>query len=546
MRATVTRDALYRALRAVVPFADPANNMPILANVRLVVRSGTLEIAATDTIATARAELPVTDTSDGAATCPARKVAEIVKSFPAGARVRVTATAERVTINASWARASGTPGRCEFRLMPLHASLFPKIPAADGATWSKVHPARVAALLAESLRSASTDESRPHLCAVRLESDGITMRATATDGHRLTRPAAETGGTAFAPVVVRREGIARMVAALDGASSVELAVGEGHLHARVDGAIVVSAQYSAGEFPDVRYIRADVRAMRSSVRLDVDTLRAELRALIRSACVPRRDAAVTLGWAHGTLRLTVEAATGAVFRRDLAARCEGPAGVVCLDAAYLRDALRGEGDVAIGIQSKGDPVAVLCPGAEFPTILMPRKDGCSSECVPAPALAAGEAEASSAASALPEAETPSLSEAAKSPIATDEVDPLAIVLGEVPGPVRALEPAPAPLVAPAPVKLAPIVPIERARAKREAAALAKRPVVAIDVPAGEVWTACDKPARVTRAGHPFDEDGARVAYYTNRDATLDYVCVRKGGHECWYTVHLAAKYRRGR
>jgi DNA polymerase III sliding clamp (beta) subunit (PCNA family) len=57
---------------------------------------------------------------------------------------------------------------------------------------------QILTLLRAAVRIASTDETRPHLAAVRLSSDGSTVLAAATDGHSAVMVGADAPAAAYA------------------------------------------------------------------------------------------------------------------------------------------------------------------------------------------------------------------------------------------------------------------------------------------------------------------------------------------------------------
>src|SRR6185312_10067153 len=118
MQFSIQREALLKPLQQVVGVVERRQTLPVLANLLFKVAGDTVSMTGTDLevemVATTAAEKLV----DGEITIPARKLFDIVRALPDGARIDVKLNGDRVALNA---------GRSRFTLTTLPASEFPTV-----------------------------------------------------------------------------------------------------------------------------------------------------------------------------------------------------------------------------------------------------------------------------------------------------------------------------------------------------------------------------------------------------------------------------------
>ncbi len=167
----VLGEALATAGRAAT---SRTGTLPVLSGLRLEVHGDELSVTGTDLELSIRLTIPVGGDRDGAVVVPARLVADIVRSLPAGA-VEVALVEDEVNISA---------GRSQFAIRPLGLDDYPVQgePATEAVTLSS---SDVADALRQVVRAASTDDARAVLTGVLLTSEADGMRMVATDSYRL-------------------------------------------------------------------------------------------------------------------------------------------------------------------------------------------------------------------------------------------------------------------------------------------------------------------------------------------------------------------------
>ena len=170
----VLADALATAGRAAT---SRTGTLPVLSGLRLEVTGDELSVTGTDLELSIRLTVAVGGERDGAVVVPARLVADIVRSLPAGAvEVELTrADDDTVSISA---------GRSQFSIRPLGLDDYPMQvePAAEAVTLSS---SSVAEALRQVVRAASTDDARAVLTGVLIAAEDDGVRMVATDSYRL-------------------------------------------------------------------------------------------------------------------------------------------------------------------------------------------------------------------------------------------------------------------------------------------------------------------------------------------------------------------------
>src|SRR5260221_4010674 len=183
MKVTVERTDLLRSLGHVHRVVEKRNTIPILSNVLIRADHSRLAFKATDL------DLEVTETivgevgPGGSSTVPAHMFYEIVRKLPEGSQIVLEASGDRAVLAIK-------AGRSRFTLQTLAESDFPDLAAGDMTHKFKLGAAELKRLIDKTQFAISTEETRYYLNGIYLHAAGgekaPTLRAVATDGHRLT------------------------------------------------------------------------------------------------------------------------------------------------------------------------------------------------------------------------------------------------------------------------------------------------------------------------------------------------------------------------
>lgn len=268
MKLTANRDDILGPLQTVIGVVERRQTMPVLANVLLAARDERLSIAGTDL----EVELMTTSSANiqvgGEITVPGRKFLDILKALPANSEILLTAEGDRVSLKA---------GRSRFTLSVLPAVDFPRLDHIDlEETTICVGQCELRRLIELTGFAMAQQDVRYFLNGLLLETEGTTLRAVATDGHRLAmcemRLSNPMNGSK--QVIVPRKGVLELQRVLTRSGDVELTAGANHIRARTDS-VRFASKLIDGRFPDYRRVlpakstrvfTADLEALRQALQ----------------------------------------------------------------------------------------------------------------------------------------------------------------------------------------------------------------------------------------------------------------------------------------
>lgn len=204
MEILVSRDALNRALTAVLGAIEARGTIPIIHCIHLVAAGDGLTLTGTDLTLWVSADLECQVIQPGGLAINAGVLGEIVRNLPSGSEIGIgPAKSGRVAIKG---------GRSDYKIAVLDPRDFPAAPACDGDQALKLNRRDLATLLDRTRFAASTEEVRPYLCGVFLEREGAgLLTAVATDGHRLAWASAPVDGPWVSSAIVPTKAVGLML-----------------------------------------------------------------------------------------------------------------------------------------------------------------------------------------------------------------------------------------------------------------------------------------------------------------------------------------------
>ena len=265
MKFKMQREQMLRALQLVTSVVERRQTLPVLANILVVATEDRLEITGTDLEVQLVASCDATVEQPGAATMPARKLADIWRSLGDGSEVQVSIEKDRALVRS---------GRSRFTLATLPAADFPKIDVGEADTRLSISQDDLLTIIDEVGFAMAQQAVRYFLNGMLLEATPSHVRAVATDGHRLAMStcevsAMETG--AGKSVIVPRKGVLELGRLLEGVDEkVALQIGDNHLQASV-GTFTLTTKLVDGQFPD--YQKVVPSGSSRSLVADRETLR---------------------------------------------------------------------------------------------------------------------------------------------------------------------------------------------------------------------------------------------------------------------------------
>lgn len=177
MKIVCPKAELSRVINLAQSAASTKNVLPVLTNLLLEADKDSLTVTGTDLELGLRLKLKVEVAEQGTATLPAKKLAEIMKSFDDG-DVEISVKDGNKGLIKS--------GRAEIRLVGVPADDYPNFPGYRKEK-SLTLPSKVLHdMIKRTIFSVSQDETRYILQGGLLQSDGKKARLVTTDGHRLS------------------------------------------------------------------------------------------------------------------------------------------------------------------------------------------------------------------------------------------------------------------------------------------------------------------------------------------------------------------------
>lgn len=270
MKLSATRETLLGPLQAVIGVVERRQTMPILSNVLLVARNGELAVTATDLEVELVARTSVDIAQDGEITVPGRKLFDICKALPSGAKIQLTVKSERLLVQS---------GKGRYSLTTLAAAEFPTVDDIDASANVTLSAENARRLLDKTQFAMAQQDVRYYLNGLLLETDKSSLRAVATDGHRLAMADAEivSSNASGTQVIVPRKGVIELQRLLSEDGDIVIELGSNHVRVQLSN-IRFTSKLIDGRFPD--YQRVVPQNANNKIVADREALR---QALSRAA-----------------------------------------------------------------------------------------------------------------------------------------------------------------------------------------------------------------------------------------------------------------------
>ncbi len=243
MKLDIERDQLLKPLSRVSGVVERRQTLPILANVYVKLENSTLTLIGTDLEVEICESLTGVKGKAGEITVTARKLMDICRALPEAAKIKIDTDGSLMTVQA---------GRSKFSLQTLPAKDYPKI---DTDKWEEriSLPANaLCQLLEKTSFSMANQDVRYYLNGLLLEFGGDSVRAVATDGHRLAKSDLTLDGVKadFRQIIVPRKAVMELIRLLqDSDQNVTVEVSSNHIRVSV-GTTIFTSKLIDGRFPD--------------------------------------------------------------------------------------------------------------------------------------------------------------------------------------------------------------------------------------------------------------------------------------------------------
>ena len=365
MKLTIERAQLLKSLAHVQSVVERRNTIPILSNVKLEARPGSLSLNATDMDLDIVEVAPADVTRPGATTAPAHTFYEIVRKLPDGSQVEIEFDSDSGVMTLR-------SGRSKFTLSCLPVEDFPVLSGGELPFMFSLTAAELKALVDRTRFAISTEETRYYLNGIYFHAaskagGGDVLRAVATDGHRLARVEVTLpeGAAGMPGIIIPRKTVQEMRKLIDETDGeVTVSLSETKLRFAF-GEAVLTSKLIDGTFPDYeRVIPAD-----NDKQLDVD-VKAFAQAVDRvSAISTEKSRAIKLTLEKGTATLSASSPENGSATEEIEAQYDSTPLEIGFNSRYLLDILG---------QVEGDHASFSMADAASPTVV---RDGVNGDAI---------------------------------------------------------------------------------------------------------------------------------------------------------------------
>lgn len=247
MNFTINRDTLLKPLQAICGVVERRQSLPILSHVLLVIDENKLSMTATDLEVEMIVRTAMQKAVPGEVTLPARKFLDICRALPENIDIQFTIERERAVLKA---------GKSRFTLATLPAEEFPGVDPIANGSHLEIPQKQLKFLIDRTNFAMAQQDVRYYLNGLMLEITATTLRAVATDGHRLSlcEIPGEYTGIEDSQVIIPRKGVMELLKLLeDSDAPARLTVGTNHI--KVDlGEQIFTSKLIDGRFPDYQRV----------------------------------------------------------------------------------------------------------------------------------------------------------------------------------------------------------------------------------------------------------------------------------------------------
>ncbi len=353
MKATVERAGLLKCLAHVQSVVERRNTIPILSNVLIEAVPEGLKLMATDLDLQVVEQVPAQVTTPGATTVSAHTLFDIARKLPEGSQVELSVAEGRMTVIA---------GRARFTLSTLPRDDFPVIAETDLPTRFSLPAETLKQIIDKTRFAISTEETRYYLNGIFLHVHEDSLRAVATDGHRLARVQLDRpeGAEGMPDIIVPRKCVGEVRKLLDEAEGdIDIALSGSKIRFQLGNAVLTSKLID-GTFPD--YSRVIPTGNDKLLRIDTRSLSEAVDRV--AAIASEKTRAVKMALDRDKITLSVTSPENGTAAEEVSADYSSTGFEVGFNARYLLDILS---------EIDADQVEVHLADAAAPTLI--REDG---------------------------------------------------------------------------------------------------------------------------------------------------------------------------
>jgi DNA polymerase III subunit beta len=329
MKLTVSRETFLSRLGIAVRGVSTRSAIQTLSGVLLRIEDGRLELQATDMEMGIRVGVDAGEGEDGSVVLPGRLLLDVVRSLPQDElSLEYRSSQQDVEV---------VSGSARFHLRTLPSEDFPKLPEPSEEGPLSVPAGAFVDTIARVARSASRDETRPHLTGVLVSASEQQLRMVATDSYRLsvkeTALEEALSGSLEANVPARTLQELGRIAQASGADSIGVTALENQVVFTVDD-VVLSSRLVEGRFPNYQQLLPE------SYEHELHVDRGELLDVVRRiSLLAQKNAPLRLRFSEGALAVSAQTPDVGEASESLPVPFKGESLEIGFNPDFFRDGL---------------------------------------------------------------------------------------------------------------------------------------------------------------------------------------------------------------
>jgi DNA polymerase-3 subunit beta len=328
MNINIKREELLPALQTVNGVVERRQTLPILSNLLLNAGKKQMTLTASDMEVELVASVDKPGTEAGEITLPARKLLDICRTLPEDAEIKLETAGDQAVVRS---------GKSRFTLSTLPAQEYPLVEMNEALVEFELPQQTLKLLLERTAFAMAQQDVRYYLNGLLLELEKQTIRAVATDGHRLALCHTDIDLDISEPlqIIVPRKGVQELIRLLeDSDEAASVRISSNHIQIAVEG-LKFTSKLIDGKFPD--YARVIPELGKSPIIADRERLR---QSLIRASILSNEKyRGVRLLLEDGRMRAIAHNPEQEEAEEEVEVSYSGPDMEIGFNVSYLLDAL---------------------------------------------------------------------------------------------------------------------------------------------------------------------------------------------------------------
>ncbi len=362
MKLQVTQENLNRALAAVARVANTRSTLPILANVLIKTSNNRLSISATNLDIAITHYIGAKVSEEGSITVPARLMQDFVSSLPDGV-IELDLQETKLHVNTDQYKSV---------VNGIIADDFPAMPAISGGKNWSIKGDIFKKSLQQVVFAASSDETRPVLTGVLLQTQEGKLNMAATDSYRLAEKSLGANKNEIDLLIPASamQDLLRVVG--DDDEEVKISHNEQQAMFKI-GDIELVTRLVDGKYPDYK------KLIPTTFKTQATLKKADLVNVTKVSSLFARESAgsVTIELDKESKQLSIRSVASQLGENTATAPAKiTDSGSITINSRYLLDALNvvtGE-NVIFGFNGKLEPTLLYSPDdPDYRHIIMPLK-----------------------------------------------------------------------------------------------------------------------------------------------------------------------------